>query len=458
MYETLKQTIFFITPFVASLILSSILTYMYYRDRNKRKLIFAVAVFVSAFGFYNSVLENLGGKPIFPLTCWLFLPMTLAVLIASLSSLYKIKHFEKLFAIFMIGTATALTAFFTQISIESVRLVIMASFIIASIPTLIYLFAKSRDPADLNFLLATLCFVFSGLVFNRGSSVDIPVLLALFGVVFIALMFNGPKTGKVSSMASFVVLENKLNETNQKLRKAQEKLLKAEKLATIGELAGLIGHDLRNPLQGIAGATYYLKTHSVTSADFTGQEMVANIQTCIARSNKIIDDLIEYSQAIRLAPTETNPKTLTDCSLSQIVVPANIEVVNQTLPQPRLKIDSARVERVFVSILKNAFDAMPDGGKLAIESKATADSVTFSFRDTGTGMTDNVLGNLWTPLFTTKAKGMGFGLAICKRIVEAHGGEIKAETELGKGSMFAVTFPLNPKPELEKQSDTLTPF
>jgi signal transduction histidine kinase len=185
--------------------------------------------------------------------------------------------------------------------------------------------------------------------------------------------------------------------------------------------------------------------------------MVANIQTCIARSNKIIDDLIEYSQAIRLEPTETNPKTLTDCSLSQIAVPANIEVVNQTLPQPRLKIDSARVERVFVSILKNAFDAMPDGGKLAIESKATADSVTFSFRDTGTGMTDNVLGNLWTPLFTTKGKGMGFGLAICKRIVEAHGGKIEAETELGKGSMFAVTFPLNPKPELEKQSDTLTP-
>ena len=72
-------------------------------------------------------------------------------------------------------------------------------------------------------------------------------------------------------------------------------------------------------------------------------------------------------------------------------------------------------------------------------------------------MTDDVLGNLWTPLFTTKAKGMGFGLAICKRVVEAHGGEIRAETELGKGSMFAVIFPLNPKSELERQSAKLTP-
>jgi signal transduction histidine kinase len=233
--------------------------------------------------------------------------------------------------------------------------------------------------------------------------------------------------------------------------------LKAQKLATIGELAGLIGHDLRNPLQGIAGATYYLKTYSVTAADFTGMEMVANIETCIVRSNKIINDLIEYSQAIRLEPTETNPKTLTECSLSQIAFPANIEVMNQTLSQPMLKIDSARVERVFISIIKNAFDAMPDGGKLAIESKATADAVTFSFRDTGTGMTDNVLSNLWTPLFTTKAKGMGFGLAICKRIVEAHGGKIDAETEVGKGSMFSVTFPLNPKPELESQSETFSP-
>jgi signal transduction histidine kinase len=445
MYETLKETIYFSLPIVASLILSSILAYMYFKDRNKRKLVFSIGIFVSSFGFYNSVLTTLGGKPIFPSMSWLFVPMAFALLTAALSGLLKLKDFDKSFAVFLFGTGVALIAFFVQFSFDTLRLGLMVASMSIAAPILIHLFIKSREPDDLYFLLATLCFLFQGLVFDLGTSKDVPVLLSLFGVVFVMLMFDGPKTGNPSSIASFVVLENKLNEANQKLRSTQEKLLKSERLATIGELAGLIGHDLRNPLQGIAGAIYYLKTHSVTSTDEKGQEMIRNVETCITRSNKIINDLIEYSQAISLQLSLTNPKTLAESALSQIVVPANIEVVNRALTHPQVNIDRERVERVFVSILKNAFDAMPNGGRLTIESKSTVDAVSLSFRDTGTGITEEVFAKMWTPLFTTKAKGMGFGLAICKRIIEAHSGEIKAETELGKGSKFIVTLPLNPK-------------
>jgi signal transduction histidine kinase len=90
---------------------------------------------------------------------------------------------------------------------------------------------------------------------------------------------------------------------------------------------------------------------------------------------------------------------------------------------------------------------MPKGGTLTITSTRSGDNVHITFKDTGEGMTTEILAKLWSPLFTTKAKGMGFGMAITKRLVEAHGGSINVETKLGKGSTFTVTLPI--KRELE---------
>lgn len=94
---------------------------------------------------------------------------------------------------------------------------------------------------------------------------------------------------------------------------------------------------------------------------------------------------------------------------------------------------------------ENAFDAMPNGGKLTIGSRREKSNFVFTFEDTGTGMTQETLDKLWTPLFTTKAKGMGFGLPISKRIVEAHRGKISVESTVGRGTKFTVTIPLNVK-------------
>ena len=99
------------------------------------------------------------------------------------------------------------------------------------------------------------------------------------------------------------------------------------------------------------------------------------------------------------------------------------------------------------SIIKNAFDAMPNGGVLAIRSEEIEKHVRFSFTDTGTGMSEDARKKLWTPLFTTKAKGMGFGLPICKRIVEAHGGTISVKSTLGRGTTFRIDVPVEPRTE-----------
>jgi PAS domain S-box-containing protein len=244
-------------------------------------------------------------------------------------------------------------------------------------------------------------------------------------------------------------LEVKVQERTRELVEAQSKLLKTERLAAIGELAGMVGHDLRNPLTGIAGATYLLKSRYGKTYDARGKEMLRIIEKDIEYSNKIINDLLEYSREINLELTETSPRAVVKEALSTLKVPRNIRIVDQTGNTPKFKVDVKKMLRVFTNIIKNAFDAMPKGGTLTMRSKKSEDQVAFSFSDTGVGMDKAVFAKIWTPLFTTKARGMGFGLPICKRFVDGHGGKITVESEVGHGSTFIVTLPLQPTVETD---------
>ena len=214
-----------------------------------------------------------------------------------------------------------------------------------------------------------------------------------------------------------------------------------QKLDTIGEMAGMVGHDLRNPLTGIKGAAYVLKKNCNASFGDNEKEMIRTIENCVEYSDKIVSDLLEYSRAVKLDLTETTPKRLVDTALSTLQVPKNIELTNETSDKPIFKVDIGKIQRVFTNVIKNAFDAMPDGGQIKISSKRTNGHVQITFSDNGLGMSEETLKKLWVPFFTTKAKGMGFGLPICKRMVEAHGGKIQIESSLGKGAEIAVSFP-----------------
>jgi PAS domain S-box-containing protein len=242
-------------------------------------------------------------------------------------------------------------------------------------------------------------------------------------------------------------LEELVEQRTRQLKEAQKQLLKAERLAAIGEMAAMIGHDLRNPLTGIAGAAYYLKTKLESKMDKTAKDMVELIEKDVKYSDKIISDLLEYSREIYLELTETTPKSITKYALTSVKVPKNIRILNSTDNKPKIKIDVQKMKRVLVNITKNAVEAMPRGGKLTITSKKINSKVEIAFTDTGIGIRKDILEKIWTPLFTTKAKGMGFGLPICKRIVEAHGGNISVESIVGKGTTFTVTIPIKPKLE-----------
>jgi PAS domain S-box-containing protein len=222
----------------------------------------------------------------------------------------------------------------------------------------------------------------------------------------------------------------------------QEKIVRSERFATIGELAGMVGHDLRNPLSSIQAATYYINKKNANQLDSTSQEMLQVINTSIQYSNKIVNDLLDYSRELTLELEDSTPTQLTQNALLMVEVPVNIEVANLAQSEPVVNVDKVKISRVIVNIIKNSFDAMPEGGKLTITSHQSSNSLELCFKDTGVGIPADVQAKLWKPLVTTKAKGMGFGLAICKRVVDAHGGKIQVQSIVGEGSTFIVTLPI----------------
>lgn len=243
-------------------------------------------------------------------------------------------------------------------------------------------------------------------------------------------------------------LADLVKEKTVKLEQAQVQLVKSERLAAIGELAGMVGHDLRNPLTGIKNSAYYLKKKGADISEAQAKEMLDIIDRCVDYSNKIVSDLLDYSREIQLDLKESSPKMLLFESLAMAPVPKKVKIVNCLKNKPNLKVDSDKIKRIFINLIKNAVDAMPNGGKLTIAGKQVNDFFEISFADTGTGINEEIMSKLFSPLFTTKAQGMGFGLAICKRVIEAHGGKITVKTTKGKGTTFIVTLPIEPKLEI----------
>jgi len=238
-------------------------------------------------------------------------------------------------------------------------------------------------------------------------------------------------------------LELLVEERTRQLKEAQVQLLKTERLAAIGQVAAMVGHDLRNPLTGIAGAAYYLKIKLGSQIDEKSQRMLMLINRNIEYSNKIIADLLDYSREIRLEFSKVSIKSLLKEALSMIKIPVNINVSNSILDEAFLEVDAEKLQRVFLNIIRNAMDAMPKGGRFVIESsRQTNGFLEITFADTGVGMSKDLLEQIWTPFYSTKAKGLGLGLPICKRIIEAHGGNISAESMVGKGTTFRLTIPL----------------
>jgi PAS domain S-box-containing protein len=227
-------------------------------------------------------------------------------------------------------------------------------------------------------------------------------------------------------------------------KRMEEALLKSERMATIGELAAMVGHDLRNPLQGIAGAAYNIRRHLRNAPDPSTKEMLAVIDNGVQYANGIINDLLEFSKEMQLQPVPTTPKSIVRQTMTDLRIPNNITIEDTTADTPEILADEPKLRRVLTNLIENAIDAMPEGGELSISSVNTQQGVSILLSDTGFGIPQNMIEKIWTPLHTTKAKGIGLGLPICRRIMEAHGGSISVESSVGKGTTFTLKLPIQP--------------
>ncbi len=246
-----------------------------------------------------------------------------------------------------------------------------------------------------------------------------------------------PMTPKDSKAKKKVASSEELGILSNAVRDSVNKRLEG-----MNEVSRMVGHDLRNPLSGIRNATYFLKKNYEEKLGDKGNAMLKTIDECVEYSDKIVRDLLDYSSQIKLDKILITPLRLVNDSLSTLVVPANVRVISEVGDEFSVLVDNGKIERVFSNLIKNACDAMPEGGQLRITNEKVKGYVKIDFSDSGTGMSKEVLQKLWTPFFTTKPKGMGIGLGICKRIVEAHGGRIKVESSLNKGTVFAVFLPI----------------
>ncbi len=146
------------------------------------------------------------------------------------------------------------------------------------------------------------------------------------------------------------------------MKKIEEKLVKTEKLASIGELAGQIGHDLRNPLAGIKNGIYLIKKKDNQLSGAKREEVFGWIEDAIEDSNRIINSLVDYSSELNLQPEQCTPKSLVLHALSNIQVPDHLNIINNATDDVKMFLDVQSMEKVFASIIKNAIDASPEKG------------------------------------------------------------------------------------------------
>ena len=161
--------------------------------------------------------------------------------------------------------------------------------------------------------------------------------------------------------------------------------------------------------------------------------------------DKIVSDLQAFVQPIKMDKKPMDITQLVYAVLDAVTIPENITTKVQFEKDfPNVKADSQLLKRVLINLVTNAVQAMPEGGKLAIEGALNGQGrVVLTVDDTGVGIPDAIKPQIFTPLFTTKPRGQGFGLAVCKRVIEAHGGSIGFESTVGKGAKFTIQFPVN---------------
>jgi two-component system sporulation sensor kinase A len=226
----------------------------------------------------------------------------------------------------------------------------------------------------------------------------------------------------------------------QQVEKRNQELLEAQQFAAAGRMASMVGHDLRSPLQSIKNASYLIRRQPERS-----DEMLNSIDSSVDRALAMLEELRHQTRETPLKVEATDLPGMIVNILKETPVGENIAVDMRLDPTLKVvEVDPLKVRRVLENLVRNALEAMPNGGRLTVETKGEGDYFTVLVTDTGVGIPRERFPNLFRPFYTTKSNGLGLGLAYSQKAAEAHGGTIEVESEVGKGTTFKVRLPNRP--------------
>lgn len=241
------------------------------------------------------------------------------------------------------------------------------------------------------------------------------------------------------------MVAEQMRRRREALERQQEQLLRWDRLATVGELAAGLAHELRNPLAGISGALHVLGGQFQPDDD--RRALLADLQSQIARMNRTLTDLLRHARPEKPQRLLVEINGVLEQSL-KFLPHGGIEVIRRLDSSlPPVSADPNLLHQALLNILVNARQAMPHGGRLTIETRTLPGNgrpVQIRIADTGVGIPEDQIGRIFQPFFTTKAQGTGLGLAITARVVEEHGGRITVESVVGKGTAFTIALPTAP--------------
>ena len=246
----------------------------------------------------------------------------------------------------------------------------------------------------------------------------------------------------------YVSLEEKiadLDKAYQELKESRDKLVRAERLSALGEVATQVAHEIRNPLVSIGG--FARSMHGDLAKKDPNKEKTRIIVEEVDRLERYLKDTLTFMRHNKPIFQLTDPNALVhdtfqmiDSEIEESGVEINIDLLEGP---PQIEVDPDQIRQVLLNIFRNALEAMPNGGKLTVSSTFSNNSFTISIADTGVGIEKKHLAKLFTAFFTTKSTGSGLGLTISSQIIKNHGGKIGLSSKKGEGTVFRVILPVN---------------